>query len=276
MATRIITGIILVILVVAVLFLSNTIVFNIAISLISIIIIRELFKAEKCNVYKSSYAICLTYVAVMPFLGIQNISHVRMLFAVVSILLLFITYLAQHKSLNFDKLSFMITTTALVSLAMCCIISIKNADTVHGIFYVILTIAGAWVSDAAAYFVGTFLGKHKLAPEISPKKTIEGAVGGIILTGLLFDLISFVYMKFQETSNVFFDVNYVLIACLGMACAIVGMIGDLSASLLKRQCQIKDYGNLMPGHGGMLDRFDSVLFVAPFMSIILSYVKIFN
>ena len=83
-------------------------------------------------------------------------------------------------------------------------------------------------------------------------------------------------MKFQESRNVIFDVNYILIATLGMACAILGIVGDLSASWLKRQCQIKDYGNIMPGHGGMVYRFDSVLFVAPFMSLMLTYVKIFN
>lgn len=276
MGTRITTAIVAIIIAVCVLFLSNTFVFNIAISLISVIIIRELFKAEKCMNFKTSYAICLIFVAVMPFMAMKKLLPYRYLFAVICVILLFITYLAQHKILSFDKLSFMITTSTLVSLSMCCLILIKNLDKVHGIFYVVLTLSGAWIADSGAYFVGTFLGKHKLAPEISPKKTIEGAVGGIIITGLVLALACFGYMKFQESRNVIFDVNYILIATLGMACAILGIVGDLSASLLKRQCQIKDYGNIMPGHGGMLDRFDSVLFVAPFMSLMLTYVKIFN
>jgi len=275
MSTRIISAAVGIFILIIILFFSNTIIFNLAMSLVSVVIIHELFRAEKCTQYKSAYAICIAYAAIMPVFSSDNFLVYRNLFAVFCVILLFLTYLALHKTLNFDKLSFMIATTALTSLSICCLISVKRLDEIHGVFYVILTLGAAWIADALAYFIGTFFGKHKLAPEISPKKTIEGAVGGIVFTGLVLDIAAFVYMKYQQANNIFFEVNYILIAFIGMACAVLGIIGDLSASLIKRQNQIKDYGNIMPGHGGMLDRFDSVLFVAPFMSIILAYVKIF-
>lgn len=135
-----------------------------------------------------------------------------------------------------------------------------------------LTLCGAWLADSGAYFVGTFLGRHKLCPNISPKKTVEGVIGGVITNGLIFVLLGLGYTKLIATGDV--SANYILLFVLGMICALLGLLGDLSASLLKRQTGIKDYGNIMPGHGGVMDRFDSVLFVAPFMTIALSVFNI--
>lgn len=274
MTTRIVTGIVGISIAIIIFFLSHTIVFNLAFSFVAAVIVRELFRAEKCTGFTFSYILCMAFAAAMPLMTLEWLKPYRYLFAVTCIMLLFVSYLLNHNTLSFDKLSFMIATTTLVSLSISCLIVIKDMDKTHGVFYTILTVAAAWISDAAAYFVGTFFGKHKLAPTISPKKTVEGALGGIILTGLFLAVIAFGYEKYMETQNILFSVNYIIIIALGMACSILGIVGDLSASLLKRQCQIKDYGNIMPGHGGMLDRFDSVLFVAPFMVLVLEYVKI--
>lgn len=276
MATRIISAVVGIIIAVAVLFFSDTMIFNAVIAAISCIILNELFKAEKCQEYKISCVICMAFTLVMPFMALPVLIPYRYLFAVACVFALFVTYLAQHKTLRFDKLSFMITTTVLVTLSMCCLILIKDTDKLNGVFYVGLSLGGAWVADSAAFFVGTAIGKHKLCPEISPKKTVEGAIGGIVITGLIFALVGFIYIKFMETQGHILHTNYIILTVLGMICAALGMVGDLTASLLKRQCQIKDYGKIMPGHGGMLDRFDSVLFVVPFMGIFLSYVNIFQ
>ncbi|MEG0614327.1 MAG: phosphatidate cytidylyltransferase [Oscillospiraceae bacterium] len=270
MLTRVVTAVCVIAVVIIVLLLSNTVLFNIAISVVCAIMIRELFKAEKCLEFKSSYFICMAYVIAMPFFSIPVLSKFQYAFSALCAMLLFTSYLAQHKTMNFDKLAFMITTGFLISTSMNCFIYIKNSGKENGIFFIILVLCGAWVGDAGAYFVGTFLGKHKLVPEISPKKTVEGAVGGVIITGITFLLLALGYDKLFLKDIEISTLNYVLITVVGMACSVLGMIGDLSASLLKRQCQIKDYGNLMPGHGGMVDRFDSVLFVAPFISILLS------
>lgn len=124
-----------------------------------------------------------------------------------------------------------------------------------------------------AYFAGTFLGKHKLCPEISPKKTVEGFIGGLLSNGVIFVVINLIYVVFFVEG---YKVNYVNTFILGLICAVLGTIGDLTASLIKRQCDIKDYGNIMPGHGGLMDRFDSVLFVVPFIYVYLNYLNIYK
>lgn len=276
MATRIITAIIAISIGIVLLCLSDTIVLYFVVSAISCTIIVELFRAEKITDYKISYAICILFAALFPFTEMDLFRPYRYLFVASCILLLFVSYLLQYRKLTFDKLAFMITTTTLVSLAISCMITLKNFDQNHGAFYIVLMLMAAWVADAGAYFVGTFFGKHKLCPGISPKKTIEGAVGGVFVTGIILALTCLIYQKICATQGIIFSVNYPLVVILGMVSAVLGMMGDLVASLLKRQCQIKDFGHLMPGHGGILDRFDSVLFVAPFICIILTYFQVFH
>jgi phosphatidate cytidylyltransferase len=119
--------------------------------------------------------------------------------------------------------------------------------------FIWIVIIAAFGSDIFAYFTGYFLGKHKMAPNLSPKKTIEGAVGGLIGSSLLSWLFGFIFMK---------DMAGVCLL-LGLIGGMAGMAGDLTASAFKRKMGIKDYGKLIPGHGGIMDRFDSVIFVAP-------------
>ena len=124
--------------------------------------------------------------------------------------------------------------------------------TDYSLFIWIVVIA-AFGSDIFAYFTGYFLGRHKMAPNLSPKKTIEGAVGGLIGSSLLSWLFGFIFMREMA----------VVCLVLGLLGGAAGMAGDLTASMFKRKMGIKDYGTLIPGHGGIMDRFDSVIFVAP-------------
>lgn len=132
-----------------------------------------------------------------------------------------------------------------------------------GKFLVLLPLLAAWGADTCAYFTGVFFGKHKLAPVVSPKKTVEGAVGGLIGGAVLVTIAG-------ALLNVTLDVDIPVwcMIILGLGGALLGEIGDLSFSIIKRQTDVKDYGNLLPGHGGVLDRFDSVIFVAPFVEIL--------
>ena len=124
--------------------------------------------------------------------------------------------------------------------------------TKYSLFIWIVVIA-AFGSDIFAYFTGFFLGKHKMAPNLSPKKTIEGAIGGLAGSSLLSWLFGFIFMKEMA----------LVCLVLGLVGGAAGMAGDLTASMFKRKMGIKDYGTLIPGHGGIMDRFDSVIFVAP-------------
>ena len=137
----------------------------------------------------------------------------------------------------------------------------------YGRFYILYVFFGAFISDTFAYLVGSKFGKTKLAPDISPNKTVEGSVGGIIGVILSFVVITFIgNLKLGIYGNVFY---WILVA---MAASVAGQLGDLTASAIKRYCKIKDFGNLMPGHGGILDRFDSLMFVAP---IVYLFIKIY-
>lgn len=131
-------------------------------------------------------------------------------------------------------------------------------------YYILIPFVISFLADACAMFTGMFLGKHKLAPELSPKKTVEGSVGGLlggIIAVLLYGLI--VQLAFG------INVHYFYLIIYGLFGSAISQMGDLSFSYVKRQRGIKDYGNVFPGHGGVLDRFDSVIFCAPLIELLI-------
>ena len=127
----------------------------------------------------------------------------------------------------------------------------------------------AWGSDIFAYFGGYLFGKHKLAPNLSPKKTIEGAVGGVIIgvIGAVVDALVFQFIIFD--GNV--TINYIGVLVVAAIGTVTSIIGDLTFSLIKRSCKVKDYGNIIPGHGGILDRCDSIIMTAPMLFVFVQY-----
>ena len=269
MKTRIISAAVAIVIAVIVLLLHKTIVLEIAVALLIAGMLYELFKATECIKFKPTAAVCITYGLLTPFA-----SYMGKWFGLVTLawgLVAFATNLMQYKELKIDKLMIMVGTTILVTYSMNCLLSLHEMGGKHGLFLVILGLCGAWLADSGAYFAGTFFGRHKLCPNISPKKTIEGFIGGTVTNGIIFIALGLFYSKVITDVSL----DYFLLFVLGMACSVVGLLGDLSASLIKRQYSIKDYGNIMPGHGGVMDRFDSVLFVAPFMTVMLSYFSVF-
>lgn len=135
----------------------------------------------------------------------------------------------------------------------------------NGRFFILYVLCGAFVSDTFAFLVGSKIGKTKLAPDISPNKTVEGSIGGIL--GVI---IAFVIITIIGNSYLHVNMNVYYWILVGMAASVAGQFGDLTASAIKRFCGIKDFGNIMPGHGGVLDRFDSLMFVAPIVYIFIS------
>ena len=134
-----------------------------------------------------------------------------------------------------------------------------------GAYSVWLIFLSAWGSDTCAYCVGMLIGRHKMSPKLSPKKSVEGAAGGVIGAALLGAL--FAALAGVNGGGFVPALQYAVICAAG---ALISMIGDLAASAIKRNCQIKDYGTLIPGHGGILDRFDSVIFTAPVIYVLAS------
>lgn len=131
----------------------------------------------------------------------------------------------------------------------------------HGIYLVWLIFCGSWASDTCAYVVGMLFGRHKLAPVLSPKKTIEGSVGGILGAALIGYLYAYILCRFGTTDVT--DAILWAFPAISAIGALLSQIGDLAASGIKRNHNIKDYGKLIPGHGGIMDRFDSVIVTAP-------------
>ncbi len=142
-----------------------------------------------------------------------------------------------------------------------------------GNVYIWLVFIGAFLTDTCAYFIGCKFGKHKLCPNISPKKSVEGAIAGVVGGGLSFLIFGIIInLFFTETINGSF--NLWLLFLLGIITAVMSEIGDLVASCIKRQFGVKDFGNLLPGHGGVLDRCDSIILVAPIIFLFLYNINI--
>ena len=272
MLTRIISALVGVVIGITIICFSNTVVLPVAVALLTMLGVFELYRAVGCTENKIMTALALVFSGVYPFMICYGNSNIINLVSTALIMGMFASYMPYHKKMGYDKLSFGVLAPMLLSFSMASICKLNFLTDRHGAVLILLTLCGAWIADSAAYFTGTFLGKHKLCPDISPKKTVEGFIGGVVFDGLFFILFNYIYVSFFAKDC---GVNYISSFFLGMICAALGTVGDLTASLIKRQCGIKDYGKIMPGHGGFMDRFDSVLFVAPFMYAYLSVINMY-
>lgn len=158
--------------------------------------------------------------------------------------------------IKYTQVASFVATCFYVVCGFLSIIGLRYTDFGNNLF--LLVFIGAWATDTGAYFVGVIFGKHKLIPSVSPKKTIEGALGGIL--GCVIG-----YLIFGICVEHFYgrEANYIALACTAVFVAVISQIGDLIASYIKREQGIKDYGVVLPGHGGIMDRFDSIIAVAP-------------
>lgn len=286
MVTRIISGTVGLVVLLAVFLLSDTIVLPIILGLVTMIILFELSRAvggEKFHLALTgvliyglvslfdTYFTCIANYA--PFPEYYTDSVLDWVFMPVCVTCLFLEFLWHHGKYKVEQLGFMAASMLLVPWSLSSLITMKYAYGEHGLIYLILALGGAWIADTGAYFAGVSLGKHKLCPNISPKKTVEGFIGGLISNAVVFVLIFWIYAMVRKVD---FDVlSGLKAALLGLVCAGISVIGDLTASVIKREKGIKDYGNIMPGHGGLMDRFDSVLFVVPAFHLVIQLFPIF-
>lgn len=273
MAIRLISSFIGIAVALVVLFLNETFLFPIAIAALIGIILYELIKAVDGLQFWLASAGVMLYGCATPFLTFYGLETFVMPVQFLCLMLVFLELILHSQTFRIEQIAFMIMSSILVTKSLDCLIHLKNMDD-HGMLYVVLGLCGGWIADSGAYFAGVALGKHKLCPNISPKKTIEGFVGGLLSNAVVFVLICFVYSLIMQKYGTPIEVRYIEIAVLGLVCAAISVLGDLCASVVKRQKRIKDYGNIMPGHGGLMDRFDSVLFVVPSLYVFLSVFSI--
>ncbi|MBQ8351804.1 MAG: phosphatidate cytidylyltransferase [Clostridia bacterium] len=173
---------------------------------------------------------------------------------------LFAAAILSRRTLSFPEIAASFMTTFYITLAFAAIPLVRFG--MNGQYYYLLCFLGPWITDSFAYFTGVFFGRHKLIPEISPKKTIEGSIGGIV-----FCVVSFVVFGMIVGNITSSTPNYLVLGALGFLVAVVAQLGDLLASLIKREHNVKDYSHIFPGHGGVMDRFDSVIASAPLLLI---------
>ncbi|MBE7016150.1 MAG: hypothetical protein E7417_04940 [Ruminococcaceae bacterium] len=197
------------------------------------------------------------------FISWGCVTNNRVFVTLVSCMIYGATMIALHGKIDSKKVMSSAFITMFISLFMGTLISIRKLDR----FIILLPFVCAWLSDTGAYFIGSLMGRNPLCKNISPKKTIEGAVAGLIFSAL--GSIGFIAVMTGFSPNIYAIVKFGLI---GLCTGILSQIGDLVFSCIKRDCGKKDYGSILPGHGGILDRFDSVLFVAPFVFYIIQYV----
>lgn len=184
-------------------------------------------------------------------------------------ILLLALMLMQYEKTKFEHIAIVLFTSIAVPFALSTFMLVRDVyDAYPGVFqksqafFLFFTgLSCAWITDMFAYFVGSKLGKHKMAPKISPKKSIEGAIGGIVCT-IVFNALSLLIFSRFFDKPIF---PFWVIVPVTVVLSVVGMLGDLSASVIKRNYGEKDFGTLMKGHGGVMDRFDSCIFVFPFL-----------
>ena len=179
-----------------------------------------------------------------------------------------VVYAFNRQKMTVNDACYGYLMTLYPTLGFGCMVMLREMFN-HGLWYLILLLMIAWVNDTGAYFVGTFLGKHKMAPKISPKKSWEGFIGGWIISVLC--AVGLFILRFRVDNGYGDGLFYTLRFFLPVVILLtpLAVVGDLLASVIKRKCDIKDFGNIMPGHGGVMDRFDSVIFIAPLLYIIV-------
>ena len=175
---------------------------------------------------------------------------------------LFGEMLAAHTKLGFSSVCAAVFAGLVIPYLLGALIRLRVME--NGKFFIITAFVLTMVPDSGAYFAGRAFGKRKLCPVISPHKTVEGAIGGVVSTVIFMVLYALLMEKAFD-----FRVNYIWAIVYGILGAGASMLGDLTFSVIKRQAKIKDYGSLLPGHGGVLDRFDSTTVVAPLVEVLL-------
>lgn len=276
MKTRIISAGIGLVLFSVILLFRDTIALEISISIVNVIALWEILFVTRYVSFKPLLILGGLYSFIMPFLYSFNFNSLtsRLVYVhiftthLVYVLALFTLTLLNSKSITPNQLSITFTMSVLLTIGFSSLILLLHHGDNHGMLYFLLACNCAWVTDAGAYFIGSFFGKHKLAPAISPKKTIEGAVGGIVCSFIVSIIICLIYQRIADSS-----ISIATVLIITPIFSIAGMLGDLMASYIKRNCNIKDYGNILPGHGGVLDRFDSLLITAP---LFYAFIQIFK
>ena len=262
---RLVSGIILVILAIIVVGKGGALLYGVTalISLIGLFELYRVLKIEKNAMGIVGYLTAVSYYGLVWFDG----HHYVTLMAIAALMVMMAIYVFTFPKYRTEEVAESFFGVFYVAVMLSYLYQVRAMG--DGRYLAWLIFLSSWGCDTSAYCVGMLLGKHKLAPVLSPKKSIEGAVGGVVgsaLLGLAYG--AYFGHNMEEVANP-------MVAC-AIACAIaavISQIGDLAASAIKRNHNIKDYGHLIPGHGGILDRFDSMIFTAPAIYFAVTFLR---
>ena len=276
--TRLMSSIVLVILTIAVLYFGGWVT-ALALLLLSLKGVQELLRVYKLD--KSSFGI-LAYIFTVILYVIIYLEKNQFIMPLIVVYLLFTLacYVFRYPKHSDKDMSMAFIAFIYVSVMLSYIYRIRIMD--DGRLLVCLIYVSSWGNDMWAYVAGITFGKHKMSPKVSPNKSIEGAIGGILGAGMFGALFGLLFSKYGVDSAlaavgnnplVFTIIAFAVIGAIG---ALPAIVGDLAASAIKRNNEVKDYGRLIPGHGGVLDRFDSIIFTAPIVYYLIMMVNILS
>ncbi len=264
--TRLLSGIVLVIVAVAAIAAGGPLLFAVLLC-ISLIGMEELYRAM--DVHQKELGLLETAgilgtMAYYTALFFEKGAEISMMILLFTLVLIMAVYVFTYPKYRAEQVMAAMFGVLYVAVMLSYIYKTRNLE--GGAWLVGLIFLSSWGSDTCAYCVGRLIGKHKMAPVLSPKKSVEGAVGGVLGASLLGAVYALIIAGVNPAQG-HTPLVYALICAVG---ALISMVGDLAASAIKRNKGIKDYGKLIPGHGGILDRFDSVIFTSPFIYFLAS------
>lgn len=240
----------------------------IMVGLVNVVIVMEYLNARRLTSCLPLTVICGLFALFVPMLILTPYWYlIATLFVMASSFVL----IKLHKKLHFSAFTYAISGTVLITFGMSAFPLAVN-HTVSSSFFFVMLLLLPWMADGGGYFIGSALGKHKLCPDISPKKTIEGVIGGFVFCLIAALVMGLVFQVFIIRDC---RVNFVALVIMAFLVSAASVLGDVFFSLIKRQLNIKDYGTIFPGHGGVLDRFDSIIFTAPLILAVQSVIPFF-
>lgn len=267
---RLISGIILVIIAVAALYCGGMVTLGVtaAISFIGVWELLRVIKMEKQVLGITAYIGCAAYYGLLLASKLGNFDYSGYVMPILAaeLILMFAVYVFTFPKYRINEVAISYLSVIYVAVMLSYIYLIRELPS--GGWLVVLVFLSAWGNDTLAYCTGMLIGKHKMSPVLSPKKTIEGGIGGVVGAGILGFVYGLIAQKYLSVSD-YLDIWFAIICAVG---GFISIIGDLGASAIKRNYEVKDYSALIPGHGGILDRFDSIIITAPIIYYLLTLV----
>lgn len=271
MLQRALTGVAILAVSLLVVIFSNYLIYPIALMLLAIIAVNEILGVMKLNKHYAMALPAYILAGVFPLMSyfVTEQTNLQFILIIAAAMFVYMMYLMgvcifSNGRIAFASICEVFVAVAYVVVSFTSLSLLRYIDPTVGVLHVVLVFVVAWICDVFAYLVGSLIGKHKLIPKISPKKTVEGSIGGIVFSALL--CLVYGYGVDLFTDNI--SVNYLFLVVGGALLSVVSQLGDLVASAIKREYGAKDYGKLFPGHGGVMDRFDSVLSISTILLIL--------